>query len=110
MNHYHLLVREVDHGRLSEVALFESNAFHNEYKGMFAEVCPESNTNQTRLSRLAFHGLIECPSVSKISPNGPTALFNKTQTALLMTFLECEVQRSNLLQFSNVRKQRGLEP
>ncbi|CAM9368463.1 unnamed protein product [Ectocarpus sp. 8 AP-2014] len=89
-----------------KVAHFKRSAFHKGYKEMLAEVCSTCPIDQSELARDVFHGLAACVSVSKISPNGPTALFGTTQAAyediaktLLLTFLECEVQRSAPLKF-----------
>ncbi|CAM9701654.1 unnamed protein product [Ectocarpus sp. 8 AP-2014] len=95
-------------GRLAEeVAHFKRNAFHKGYKEMFADVCPVSPTDQTKLAQDIFRGLAECRAISNESPMGPTALFVKTQAfyedivkTLLLTFLECEVQQSGPLKFS----------
>ncbi|CAN0356635.1 unnamed protein product [Ectocarpus fasciculatus] len=96
-------------GRLAEeVEHFKRNSFHKGYKEMFADVCPVSPIDQSKLARDVFDRLTACMFASKKSPDDPTALFVATQAAyenvvktLLLTFLECEVQQSGPLKFSS---------
>lgn len=101
-----------------EVARFERSAFHEGYTQMFAALCPDLARRQTDCTDLAarqtelaqetFKVLPVCVFLSNVSSDVCDALFNHTRkayeelvTSLLKLFLECEIRRTDPLEFSN---------